>query len=79
MRNGDVHVYAPERDEQATVRHHLLYLLFATTNLMKLLTYFKIGILTSDVAVWVMANQVVKSGLKEAAVGAGPICDERRK
>lgn len=24
-------------------------------------------------------NQVVKSGLKEAAVGAGPICDERRK
>jgi hypothetical protein len=46
---------------------------------MKLLTYFKIGILISDVAVWVMANQVMKSGLKEAAVGAGPICDERRK
>jgi hypothetical protein len=46
---------------------------------MKLLTHFKIGILTSDVAVRVMANQVVRSGLKEAAVGAGPICDERSK
>jgi uncharacterized membrane protein YfcA len=60
----------------------VIAVLFAGFQLLRpmlLLTYFKIGILTSDVAVWVMANQVATSGLKEAAVGAGPICDERRK
>jgi uncharacterized membrane protein YfcA len=38
---------------------------FATTNLMKLLTYFKIGILTSDVAVWVavMSPLIICGGL----------------
>lgn len=38
---------------------------FAITNLMKLLTYFQIGILTSDVAVWVgaMSPLIICGGL----------------
>lgn len=38
---------------------------FAVTNLMKMLTYFKIGILTSDVAIWVgfMSPLIICGGL----------------